>query len=325
MTPQEEEQISRWNSELTVGIQIGLRVSEDRRSREFIAFCEKLSCLAPKVTVVRKAGEHDAAPTIMVGQGLRYQAIPLGMELEPFLEALSPNAQRISKLPVSVQEKVSRIKRPAFLKLYILRHCNFCPSMVRKIVHLTGGSDLIRCTIIDGNLFPEMAQLDKVRAVPTLMLEEKFRWTASFRVEEIVDVILSRDPVKLGRKSLERMLMEGEATRLAKMMLDKDRVFPVFLDLLTDRRFPVRLGAMVTMEQIADRNPRLAAQAIEPLWKHLKHMEDSIKGDILYIFGLVGTDDVIWRLQMVLNGAYSDEVKEAAVEALEKIANRSQP
>ena len=325
MTPQEEERIRRWNSELSVGIQIGLRVSEDKRSGEFSAFCEKLSCLAPKVTVVREAGEHDAAPTIMVGQGLRYQAIPLGMELEPFLEALSSNAHRISRLPVSVREKVARIKLPAFLKLYILHHCNFCPSIVRKIIHLTGASDLIRCTIIDGNLFPEMAQLDKVRAVPTLMLEEKFRWTASFQLEEIVDVILSRDPVKLGGRSLERMLMEGDASRLAKMMLDRDRVFPVFLDLLTDRRFPVRLGAMVTMEQIADRNPLLAAQAIEPLWKRLQHVEDSVKGDILYIFGSVGTDDATWRLQMVLNGTYSDEVKEAAVEALEKIANRSQP
>jgi hypothetical protein len=260
----------------------------------------------------------------MVGQGLRYQAIPVGMELGPFLEALSSNAHRISKLPVSVQEKVSRIKLPAFLKLYILRDCRFCPSIVKEISHLTGGSDLIRCTIIDGNLFPEMAQLDKVQAVPTLMLEEKFRWTASFQLEEIVDVILSRDPVKLGGRSLERMLMEGDASQLAKMMLDRDRVFPVFLDLLTDRRFPVRLGAMVTMEQIADRNPGLAAQAIEPLWKRLQHVEDSVKGDILYIFGLLGTHDVTWRLQMVLNGAYSDEVKEAALEALEKIANRSQ-
>jgi len=40
MTPQEEERIRRWNSELSVGIQIGLRVSEDRRSREFIALTE---------------------------------------------------------------------------------------------------------------------------------------------------------------------------------------------------------------------------------------------------------------------------------------------
>jgi HEAT repeat protein len=167
-----------------------------------------------------------------------------------------------------------------------------------------------------------MAQSNQIRSVPTLLLDEQFRWTGSFRLEEVVEIMTNRDPAKLGSSSLERMLKEGNAAQLAEMMLDKEEMFPAFLDLLIHKKWPVRLGAMVAMEEITDRNPELAAQVIDPLWERFHQVEDPVKGDIIYILGESGDYKIAPRMEMILSGEYHAEVKEAAGEALEKIEAR---
>lgn len=88
MTPEEEEQIRRWNGELSADIHIGLFITEDPRSKEFEGFCENLIRLAPRIQVAREKGGPDEAPAIRIGDTLRYHAIPLGKELRPFLDEI---------------------------------------------------------------------------------------------------------------------------------------------------------------------------------------------------------------------------------------------
>jgi HEAT repeat protein len=119
------------------------------------------------------------------------------------------------------------------------------------------------------------------------------------------------------------MLKEGNALQLAEMMLDSETIFPAFYDLLIHKKWHVRLGAMVALEEIASRNPELAVQVIDPLWERFHHAEDTVKGDIIYILGESGDHTIAPRLEMILGGQYHTEVREAAQEALEKIAESS--
>lgn len=80
---------------------------------------------------------------------------------------------------------------------------------------------------IDGIHFPELAEKDKVQSVPTLILEDRFRWSGTFQIKEIVAVMAKRDPAALGAVSLEMMLKEGKASQLAEMILEKAEIFPV--------------------------------------------------------------------------------------------------
>jgi glutaredoxin len=320
MTPQEEKQIRKWNSEQSDDIQISLLVTEDKRSMEFIDFSENLNCLAPKIRIVKEEGEPTGPPAIQIGHALRYHAIPLGTELEPFLEALSIFDKKVPRIPESIQDRLERIKLPTALRLYVSQQCPFCPMTARQMIPLSAANEFIELTIIDCTLFPEMAQSNRIQSVPTVLLDEQFRWTGSFRLEELVEIITKRDPAKLGTSSLETMLREGNAAQLAEMMLDKEDIFPAFHDLLIHEKWPVRLGAMVALEEIAGRNPELAAQVIDPLWERFHHAEDPVKGDIIYILGESGDHRIAPRLEMILSGQYHTEVKEAAKEALEKIA-----
>lgn len=304
MTDQEEKQIIEWNSRLSDEIQIQLIITEDERTKEFRAFCDILARLAPKVRIKRE--KEEGRPGMKIGKNLYYHAIPLGMELSPFLEILA-----MSK---SVAE--TQIAMPADLTLYVSQHCPFCPQAVRQLAPIAAANELVRLIVIDGGLFPEMAEKDEVQSAPTLLLEDMFRWSGSMPIAEILSAISDRDPAKSGAASLENMLSEGKAFKLAQMMLDHKMIFPAFFDLLTHAKWQIRLGAMAAAEEIIDKDKSLAETMIAPLWEKFEPADDQIKGDILYVFGQISSTDALAKVEKVLSGAYSEQVREAAEDAM---------
>ncbi len=339
MTRNEEKEIVKWNSQFSDNIQIRLILTEDERSKYFSQFCEDLSHLAPRIQIRREEDESESLPAIrIVGSSLRleptsfgketlhlmsYQAIPLGTELEPFLEGLTLFNHKSPEIPDYVRQYLDKIRMPVELTLYVSQHCPFCPATVRQLLPLAAANEFIRLTVRDGFLFPEMAKSDNIQSAPTLLLDKNFRWTGSINLKELLDVIVNRDPAQLGASSLEAMLKEGNASQIANMMTDSEKIFPAFFDLLSNEKWSVRLGAMTVMEEIAENRRELAAQVIMPLWKRFHHAKDQVKGDILYVLGEAGNNETLSILKTVLNGDYHSEVKEAAKEAIEKINKSS--
>jgi hypothetical protein len=299
-------------------------MTEDERSKQFGEFCDHLTRLAPMVRVVREEGEPNEVPAIQIRPGLGYHAIPLGTELEPFLEALVVCDEKSYRVPVSIRTDIEKLDLPAMLKLYVSQQCPFCPNTVRQLVPLTTASELIQLAIIDCTLFPEMAKSKRIQSVPTLLLDEQLRWTGALQLEELLEMMTNRDPSRLSPSSLERIIKEGNASQVTEMMLDKESIFPAFIDLLTHEKLFVRLGAMAIIEEIADRRSDVAAQVIEPLWDRFHQAGNQVKGDIVYVLGQSGNDRIVPRLEAILREPHHPEVKEAAKEALEEIARNRQ-
>lgn len=315
----EEKQILKLNDRLSREITIGLVDSEHPHYHAFKEFCDNLSRIIPAVKIT-KAGESPAQPPqIVIGGGLRYQAVPAGHELQPFLEALIAFGSDALNSADLAQTLLKKEKLPAALTLFIGPLCTFCPAVVRQLYPLPLLDDKIQLTIIDGTLFPEIAEPHKIQALPTLLLDEQFRWTGSVPLEEIINTINSRDPASLGAASLENILKEGQASHLATMMLDDKKIYPAFYDLLIHHKWPVRLGAMVVMEEIAAQNPVMASEVIDFLWDRFHQMPDQVRGDILYMFGEIKDRRTVAWLEEVLGGEHTAEVKEAAREAIDKI------
>ena len=319
MTPNEEKLISKLNDKISHPIKLTLFETEHEKNTEFLSFCEKLSQLVPQIQLIKADGDPHSAPMIGIGYGIRYQAIPVGTELEPFLEALAFDDSSKKNIPELLLKSLYDIEIPAVLKIYVAPQCKFCPEMVRQLIPLPEVNRNIKLMIIDCTQFPELMQQYKIQSVPTLFLDDHFRWTGSVNLEELIGMMKDRDPSLLGAVSQEMILKEGNAAQLAQMMLEENIIFPAFYDVLTHDKWSVRLGAMVVMEEIIDRQPELAAQAIKPLWERFFEVSDQVKGDILYVFGEIGKPQALSNLESVLSGEFGKEVKEAAEEALQKI------
>ena len=318
ITEQEKKQIANWSQTLESDVRIHLILTEDERSQAFKEFCDNLTRIVPKIKIKQEKDDESELPVIRVGN-VDYQAIPTGRELEPFLNLLAEDDGRIQNGILSNYQTLRQIRIPALLKVYIMPHCPFCPKTVKEMICLAAASESIKLTIIDGSFFPEKATSDSIKSAPTVMLDDQFYWTGSIQMEEIVDMILNRDPSRLSASSLKAMFEEGNAVELAKMMLDSEKIFPAFMELLVHKKWPIRLAAMVTFETIAEENHKLVHHTIPYLWDYFSTADDTVKGDILYLLGQSRDKGIIPKLETVLNSPYGVDVKEAAKEALETL------
>jgi len=318
--PEDEAIITEWYRKIDGEIRIGLIQTEDHRSQQIQAFCEDFSRLAPGVKIEREENDGEQVPEISIGENISYQAVPLGRELVPFLDVLGGRDTLAGKLTLPVRDDLNQLKVPAMLKVYIAPQCPFCPQVVTLLLTLAASESLIYVTVMDGVLFSERAKNDHVQSVPTVILDDQFRWTGTIQIEELVHMMLTRDPSQLGTDSLRKIIKQGDAAGLAQMMMESGNIYPAFLDLLTHAKWQIRLGAMVTFEFLAEERKEMASQLVAPLWDRFFQVDDRVKGDIIYILGESKDLSVIPKLNSVRKGSYSDEVLEAAVEALEKLS-----
>jgi hypothetical protein len=322
MTPQEEETLAAFNKRLTKPVEIRLLLSDDPRSKELQAFCRRLGEIAHRVKIVEEADQTDALPAIWIGERLCYYGVPAGNELEPFLEALCfMDANGSSVLP-SLSEDLNTLEAPADLQIYVSPSCAFCPAVVRRVLPLPFAFASIYLTVIDATLFPEMSAVRRIKSVPTLVVDDQLRWTGMVDLSELGRAVADRDPALLGSETLGRMLLaEGGAYELAGLMHRSAKIFPAFADLLMDARFTVRLAAMVAVEDLLDRDPDLALQVVQPMLERYPKATDTVKGDFFYLFGQIKAKEALPLLHRAAAADPNAEIREAAVEALDKIAS----
>ncbi|MBI5063197.1 MAG: thioredoxin family protein, partial [Desulfatitalea sp.] len=248
MTPHDEQTILGWSAENRSPAVLLLSRGKGEADAGLTQFCDRLKALAPGVTIRRPSDELFRAPALIVGRhkNIAYQAVPAERELPPFLAALGQPSDGAAPEPV-LPAAAADIQLPSDLTLFIATQCPHCPLAAAQLIALAGASPLVRLTLIDGMLFPELARTHAIRSVPTLILEDRVRWSGALKLEEILDQCIRRDPAQLSAASLRQIIECGDAPRLAGMMTERGQIFPALTDLLCNERWSVRLGAMVTM------------------------------------------------------------------------------
>lgn len=296
--------------------QLELIVTGDERSRRFDEYIDALARRHPGIEILKKTEAQADSPALVIPPNIRFEAVPANKWEPVFIDFLKEEAF------LKTAEPVRDMNSSVHLKFYLAPFCPFCPQVLADLLPLAGAQPLLHLTVIDGEMFPEKASLDQVRAAPTLILDDSVRWIGTVNMTEVVSIILDRDPASLGAESVRTLIENGAAGELARMMAGSGKIFPSFLDLLTHEKWPLRLGAMVAFEYLLEQNRGLADAVLESLWSRFDKIDDGIKSDVLYLFGQSGGEQAMERLKIVLNASYPGYVHEAADEALESIRSR---
>jgi hypothetical protein len=267
--------------------------------------------------------DTDVPPAIGILPNLRYHGVPEENELAPFLEIVSMAAGNGADpiMPPSPSD-LAQVELPARLVLYVAPGCTHCPAMVRSTAPLAVGSEKIRLAIVDAALFQETAAADKIRSVPTLILDGNYRFNGVVPRKDVMQMLIRRDPTDLSTSVLLGLIEEGNAGKVAELMLSHRIVFPALIELLTDEKWPRRLGAMVALESTAEADLPLAQTAAPLLLDRLDKVSEAVKGDIVYLLGEIGGPEIIPTLEAVAGSASSADLSETAAEALERIRTR---
>ncbi|MDY6825180.1 MAG: thioredoxin family protein [Thermodesulfobacteriota bacterium] len=321
MNPSDERKIEEWGRRLADTVSIEVVLDGDAQNgrstpgKMIAGFCERLNQLAPEVTVNQKEGTE---PGIRIAPNIVYQAVPENQEMDIFLDALDGTLKPAGGvIEPPDMDRLSRLASSVRLDVYISSHCPFCPHVVTALLLTAQASERVNVKVVDGTLFPEKAQSLDIKAVPTVILDNGFRWTGQVDMNEIMAVAVSGADADFGAETLKSIVEAGNAETVAKMMLDKGEIYSAYIDLLTDEKWSVRLGAMVVFEYIAESDDAMAGQVVEALWERFDRVDNSVKGDILHLYGESGRPDARKKVETVLAGDYAEEVKESAREALE--------
>lgn len=293
--------------------------TEHPEQKSFEAFARQWQEISASISWT-DSGQPTDLPGFFLKNNILYSALPLERELSPFLKGL--DALNKPDLDDGIQKTLNTIKEPCRLTLYIALQCPHCPGMVESLIPLAAACERIHLHIIDGSLFPEKTQKDKVMSAPCLILNDDARWTGAVAEEEIVDMIVNKESMDLNTMALKTILEDGRAEWITERMLVANRLFKGFSGLLLHEIWSVRLGAMVVVETLAEKAPALCADLEKILIGAFSTRDVPVQGDILYALGEIGTPDTrdwITAQQETLSHA---DLKEAAEEAIQSIEDR---
>ena len=310
--------IRNWDQTMENQVKIKQLITDHAEEKQFINFTDRVSSMTSNLIIKSEKGEKKL-PGFLLKENVLYSALPLEKELEPFLEALSQINGNQPMLSEPIRQAIDTIDIPVQLKLYIALQCPHCPNVVRTIIPLAFYCKNIHLHIIDGSLFPETAQKDKVLSAPCLILDDDFRWTGSVMAEEIIKMITSRDPSQLSAKTLKTILEQGDASWIAQAMIEKGKIFDAFIKLLLHETWSVRLGAMVIVEELAETDPNLAVSLCPLLIDLFDEKDTPIQGDILYALGEAGDLETKEWIRARLPKLEHPDLIDAATDALDSL------
>lgn len=313
-----QQQIRDWQS--AQKLTIGLRQTDHSEQKTFTAFAQAFS-LCSKGILWQNSQEEADLPGFVLRDNIIYSAIPLKRELVPFLRGLDSLGAPEAVSP-KIRQMLDRIHLPCTLTLYIALQCPHCPAMVETLIPLAAYCPQLRLHIIDGSLFPDRASEDRVMAAPCLILDGDFRWTGAVDPEEIIAMILNRDPAALSTGTLKNILEAGDADWITREMMAANTLFEGFMGLLLHETWSVRLGAMVVVESLAQEAPNLGRQLVPRLLDAYPEQEIPVQGDILYALGEIGDGDTADWIRQTVGDDTHEDLKDAALDALESIEDR---
>jgi hypothetical protein len=319
LIPQDIEIIRKFHLQQDQAPVITLSAGTEAIGRQMSRFCDELRQLNPLIKLKKDSDIPFQEPVMVIGRhnNIAYHAVPTGKLLHLFLQALIEDSRKQEdELGEDLAHQLSQLNLPVALKSYVATQCPHCPDAVWRLQMLASGSSMIRLRIINAELFPEWTQADQIRSVPTIILDDQFRWSGNLQLKELLTMSLERDPSQLSSASLRQIIEDGDAQRVANMMVESGQVFTALVELLTHERWSVRLGAMVAAEYLADQAPSLALELSDQLWRCFSDIAEQTQGDVLHVIGQVKSQKTRSYLEKVISGSYGITVKEAAFEIL---------
>ena len=317
----EKEQIKARLKELDAPLTVKLVQTSDARSQAIKAFCEQLCDLDPGIACSEADTDMAEIPAIELAANIHFAGVPSDNELRPFLSILAATTSA-PELPANLLDRLDTVRLPATVELYVSPFCHHCPDLVEKLFPLAWLNPLIRLQIIDAAMFDDLSRSKRIKSVPTVIIDDVFRSTGQVKMEEVLAFLQERHPASLGAATMESILKEGDAAKLAGMMAAEREVFPAFLEVLMHPKWPVRLGAMVALEELAGLQPDLANEVIDTLWAEFDQVSDRVKGEIVYITGEIGSPHAFERITSIKSGKQAPEVCEAAIDALQALQDQ---
>lgn len=330
-----------WNAHVSGQLTLVLRLTRDPRSASLQTFAEDLTALSPHISLHTAFEDTDDLPGFFIGNSWIWHAVPSGAELRPFLETLalfqetstSPQhcwnhepAPVLWHIRPDLRQRLVGLQSPRELVIFTGPQCPHCAHMLLELAPMPFMTPHLVVRVVDALLCAEMAQAAGIRSVPTILLGKDFRWTGRVDLAHVLEVVCRDENTELSAAAAIRLLKEGKAQELSRLMLSSSNPWAGFPAVLTHAEWSVRLGALVVLEELVDKDPLKAKAYLPLLWKNMDDLPAAVQGDVVYATGIVG--DPAWLepvLQWTEKQAEDSELRQVGEETLSMLHRNKKP
>jgi hypothetical protein len=301
------------------------RTEESEFGRKLESLVEEMRRVSPeKIRITRGADDSGlpACPCFRISScgraGIVYAALPLGLQLPPFIKALEWIA---GKEPSVSGPEIASISSPAEIQVLISENCPHCPKAAEAANLVASRHPSISSCIIDAGQFPEICRKYGIQSAPATIVDRRLVLIGNTTADRLIELIRIRGSRQF---EMEAVLSLIESRRIAEAAecLVNDAGRQVILALAQDPDFSKRLSAMVVIEKALDDNPD-ALRAMAPSFAALlTHRDARIRGDIADLLGKIGDARTIALLEP-LTADPDPDVAEIAAEAIADLRKQS--
>jgi hypothetical protein len=286
---------------------------DDRFSKALAEVMQQLAQAAgPNLEIVPAPDPPDRYPSLRV-KNIKYLAVPLDRELEPFLDVLLYFANGVElELPVSARD-------PAHLDLLVAPTCPNCPTVVRACGQVAAVAPELTMTVIDVQFFTELA--GSCRSVPTLIIDGAHTVVGPISTPELVGLLEQRREPGFLATALASMLEAGRLSEIGPLLQSDDGA-TALATIMRDGSMQQKMGLMLAVEELLEAEPHGLDGAAKELIPLLSSEVPTVRGDVADLLGKIGTPGARDALSRLLEDDNPD-VREAAEEALSLLRSPS--
>ncbi len=215
-------------------------------------------------------------PCLSIGENIHYLAPPEGLELPPFIDALSRRRggpKRDEEWPTSE------------LLVFVAAGCPRCPQAARSALTLARRHRAVTCIIADAQRTPALAGRYNVRSVPFTLLDRTLSWTGVVTPEAIARRIADRETPAHRREALRSMVESGRLQRAADAALADPESFT---QLWRESTTALRIGLMMVAQELLERAPNALDAVVAALGDATTSRDAALRGDTADLLGQIG-------------------------------------
>ncbi len=120
--------------------------------------------MVPSIVLLNKDGKYE---------GVKFNGIPAGHEINSFIPALLEVSGRVSEVPKELEERIKKIDKPTNIKVFVTLSCPHCPGAVQKAHKLALMNPLVDAEMVEAGTFSELSNQFNVSGVPKIVINDK--------------------------------------------------------------------------------------------------------------------------------------------------------
>jgi alkyl hydroperoxide reductase subunit F len=199
--------------DLTNELTLVLQTGEHSKRQELKDMLVQIADLSDKITFDERdtAGELRSPVTFAVesngkSTGIKFSGVPGGHEFNSLILAILHAGGSKLKLDDSIQNMVKKVQGKLDFQVYVSLSCHACPDVVQAMNQFALLNDNINSEMIDGAVYPDLVDQNKIQGVPTVFLNGEVFASGKVEIANIIE--------KLGKVSPEILEADNDAPAL---------------------------------------------------------------------------------------------------------------